>query len=348
MFKKFLKVFMVLSLFGLFIGLTSCDKTTGDNSGSENENVVTDPNIKNIYLDSDKIDNDSFSLTLKSKYCSSYSTNYSLSIYFDLVNKEYSTKKFTIKNTTLTKVSTNATYTVNYNNSVSVEAELTSSLSFSATIPSSIDTDEYKLYFEIESLKVTLYLYETPDSLRVDRKITYYINDYLNNTEVHTDTVKDKRTVSTVYNYESADNQSYCNTWYTDSTFKTLFSTSTPVTEDISLYGRPVSNIKWTSLSSDVYAFVNGINHVPSNGILVIPSKYMNKELCIGLYAIKDINVSKIYIPKTVHTIYSGNFTGIGNATVYYEGTEAEWKALFYMQSDVYTKNIVYNTKYTG
>ena len=343
--KNFIKLFMLVFLFGMFVSLTSCDKTT---NGPDSGTAKTDTNTKEIYLDSDKIENDSFSLSLKSKYCSSYSTNYSLSIYFDLVNKEYNTKKFTIKNATLTKVSTNATYTVNYNKSVSVEAELTSSLSFSATIPSSIDTDEYKLYFEIESLKVTLYLYETPDSLRVDRKITYYINDYLNNTEVHTDTVKDKRTVSTVYNYESADNQYYCNTWYTDSTFKTLFSTSTPVTEDISLYGRAVSNIKWTSLSSDVYAFVSGINHVPSNGILVIPSKYMNKELCISLYAIKDINVSKIYIPKTVHTIYSGNFTGIGNATVYYEGTEAEWKALFYMQSDVYTKNIVYNTKYTG
>lgn len=31
-----------------------------------------------------------------------------------------------------------------------------------------------------------------------------------------------------------------------------------------------------------------------------------------------------------------------------YEATEAEWKALFYSQSNIYTTNAVYNTKYNG
>ena len=348
MLKKLSKTFILLAALVMLIGISSCDDAKDNNSTSGNTIESNDNNSEDIYLDNAVVENDSFKLELKSNYCTSQSSNYSLSLYFDLLNKEYITKTFDIKNVKLVKVSTNAEYTVNYSKNVSIEAELTRSISFSVTIPSDIKTDEYKLSFEIESYKVTFYLYETPDSLRVDRKVTYYINDYLKNTEVHSDKVKDRRALSKVYNYESPDNQSYCNSWYTDSTCKTLFSTSTPITSDISLYGRAASNIKWTSLSSDVYAFVNGINHVPSNGILVIPSKYLNKELCIGLYAIKDINVSKIYIPKTVHTIYSGNFTGIGNATVYYEGTEAEWKALFYMQSNVYTTNIVYNTKYTG
>ena len=342
--KGFIKTLLLVYILGIFIGLTSCDKTSID-SGSEN--TKTDINSKDIYLDSDPIENDSFKLTMESNYCTSKSDNYSLSVYFSIVNKEYSTKQFNIKNATLTKVSTNAVYTVNYNKSVSIEAELTSKISFFSNIPSSIKDDEYKLFFEIESYKVTFYLYETPDSLRIDRKITYYINDYLNSKEVHTETVKDKRKISSFYTYESSDNRYFCNTWYTDPDFSTIFKLDTVIKEDISLYGRIRSNLEWTTLSSDAYSFITGINHLPSNGILVIPPRYLNKEICIGMYAIKDINVREIYIPKTVHVIYSGNFTGIGDAIVYYEGTEAEWKALFYIQSDIYAKNIVYNTKYT-
>ena len=78
---------------------------------------------------------------------------------------------------------------------------------------------------------------------------------------------------------------------------------------------------------------------------MTLPRTYLGKELAIGNFAIKNINVSKIYIPNTVHKIYSGNFTGLGDAIIYYEGTEAEWKSLFYSQSSIVTNNVVYNTK---
>ena len=174
------------------------------------------------------------------------------------------------------------------------------------------------------------------------------MNYYISNTLVKTDIVKDKRKIESLYVYESSDNLSYCNTWYTDENRRNQFQASTPITVDINLYEYPSSNIKWTSLSSDAYSFVTGINHIPSNGVLIIPDKYLNKEICINLYAIKDIKVSKIYIPKTVHTIYLGNFTGLGNVTIYYEGTEEQWKSLFYSSSSIVTKNVVYNTAYSN
>ncbi len=336
--KLFIKICIILSIFIFPISLASCNNDSNDGTNK------TDSNVKDIYLDSDPIETDSFSLTLKSNYCTNYSPDYRLSVYFELKNKEYSTKTFSIKNTSLTKVSTNATYNVSYDKSFSVDAELTKSVSFTSIIPSQISVDEYKLYFELESLKITLYLYETPDSLRLDRTISYYIN----NQKVHTDTIKDKRKLDNTITYETPDNQYYCDTWYTDSTYKTKFSLNTSIANDISLYGITNSNIKWSTTTSDLYSFVSGFNHIPSNGILVIPSTYLNKELCINLYAIKDITVSKIYIPKTVHTIYSGNFTGIGKATVYYEGTEAEWESIFYSQSSIYKTNVIYNTKYSN
>ena len=343
--KKISKKFLLLFAIFLFIGLSSCKNSSGSN---DNTNENNDPYSKVIYLDNAVMENETFKLKLDYNSCSNSSNNYRLNLSFDLLNKEYNTKRYTIKNVKLIKVNTNAEYTVSYPKTTSVEAELTGSISFYSTIPSSIKDDEYKLLFEIESYKVTFFLYETPDSLREDRTITYYINDYTNTFKVHTDIVKDRRTISNVFTYESSDNLYYCTTWYTDSTCKTQFYESTPIIEDISLYGRKASNIIWLTTSSDTWTFVNGINHVPSNGILILPERNNGKEIAIGNFAIMNINVSKIYIPKTLHVIHYGNFKGIGNATIYYEGTEAEWKALFYSQSNIYTTNVVYNTKYNG
>lgn len=74
----------------------------------------------------------------------------------------------------------------------------------------------------------------------------------------------------------------------------------------------------------------------------IIISTYQN---FIDIY---HITVDKLYISKTVRLIYGGNFTRIGNANIYYEGTEEEWKALFYISSSVVTNNVHYNTKYNG
>ena len=105
----------------MFNLVTSCDKTSGTSNGVVNDNTTEtkesntkDSSVKDIYLDSAVVENDSFKFELKSNYCTSYSSNCSLSLYFDLLNKEYSAKTYTIKNVKLIKVSTNAEYTVNY------------------------------------------------------------------------------------------------------------------------------------------------------------------------------------------------------------------------------------------
>jgi hypothetical protein len=186
-----------------------------------------------------------------------------------------------------------------------LEAELTESIKLAFTIPTSTEKDNYKLVFEINNYEITYFLYGMPDELRIDRKISYFINEQL----IKTDTVKDNRRLSSLFVYESRDNLLYCNTWYTDKEMKYKFNATTAITSDINLYGYPVSIFKWSTTPSDKYTFLNGVNHVPSNGILIIPETNQGKELCIGLYAIKGLSVTAIYIPKTVHTIYGGNFT---------------------------------------
>ena len=322
---------LLLFTFSLFVLLlVSC--SNGGNSKTQN-NLI-------IYTDNDPIEDDNIKLEFENPSCYGYN-NYSFDLYVNVTNKEYKTKTYKIKDVELIKESTSAKYTVYYDESLEIEAEMKSSLSFSSSIPSSISADNYKLTFSINSYNITYYPYETPDDLREDRKINYYIM----NKSVKTDTVKDGRTIINNYVFESSDNLYYCDTWYLDSNYKTKLTSSTVIKEDTDLYGLKSSNIKFSNYTSDTYAFVSGVNHVPSNGIFILPETYANKELAMSNYAIRNINVSKIYIPKTMNTIHGGNFTGIGNATIYYEGTEAEWKALFYSQSNIVTTNVVYNTK---
>ncbi len=331
------KIFLFIILI-FIIFLASCSKE---------ENIVDDEAICGNAIDKFYIDDEGVfeerGLKLEINKPSCYgSNNYSLSISVDITNESYETKTFYVKNVKLVKEDTKAEYTVNYTKSSKLEAEMESTLTFSAQIPSNINNDKYYLRFGIHNYcEIQYYMYEKPNELRTNRTVQYYIQ----NEVVKTDTVKDGRTITDAYVYESIDNLYYCDTWYLDSNHTTKLTDKTIITEDTNLYGVKLTTIKWLTTSSDLYSFVEGINHTPSNGILNIPRKYMNKEICIGNYAIKDINVSVIYIPDTVHVIYGGNFTGISNATIYYEGSEDEWKALFYSQSDVITQNVVYNLK---
>ena len=339
------KLLLSFSFFAVL--LTGCSSPNNLSNTSINSNSINSGNVntqdnknKIIYTDSVAIEDDKIKMEFNKPSCYADS-NYRLSISVDITNKEYKTVLYKIRNVELIKESTSANYKVSYSDSLSLEAEMKSTLYFSANIPSNIKSDKYKLTFSINSYNITYYPYETPDEFRANRAIKYHI---LNNV-VKTDIVKDGRTISDAYTYESLDNLYYCNAWYLDSNYKTKLTSSTKIKEETNLYGVQSSNFKWMTTSSDAWSFVSGINHVPSNGILILPEKYLNKELAISNNAIRNISVSKIYIPKTMHRIYGGNFTGIGNATIYYEGSETEWKALFYSQSDVVTKNMVYNTK---
>lgn len=310
-----------------------------DVSKYDNESIIE---RKVIYFDEDRlIEYDDLKIEITSIYCNER-TNCSLGIYIDLFNKDYSAKEYKIKNINLIKENTDVNYSVYYDEKITIGAELKGKLHFSATIPSSIDDDKYKIDFEINYYKFTLYLYERPDELREDRYINYYISGNF----VKTDVVKNNRKLEKNYLYESSDHLYYCDTWYVDESMKTEFRYSTLINSNINLYGRNYSVIKWSTTSSDVYSFINGINHVPLDGILVIPNEYRNKEICIGNFAIKDVKLKKIYIPNTVRKIYNGNFKNINNATIYYEGTEEEWKNLFYFSFDIYTTTVVYNVKY--
>lgn len=295
------------------------------------------------YIDGDPIEGDNFKLNLGRVYCGNSVDNEYISMSFNLINQTYSTQTYNVKNVEIIKESTGAVYTVDCSKDVlQIEAEMSGGFTISKSLPSSIYNDKYKLCFDINKYRITYFLYETPDELRTDFTVEYYVN----NEKVFSDTVKEKRSIDDLFVYESKDKLKYCDIWYTDKYCSNKFDIDTKVEDNLKLYGEEKMIVKCSGYTADKYASIYGINHIPSDGVLVIPEKYNNKEITIGTSVIKNVNLTKIYIPKTVRIIYSNNFININNATIYYEGNEEEWKTLFYNSSKIVTDNVIYNTKY--
>ncbi len=163
---------------GIFAIITTLLLLCGCGTKKEDSDVTKDDSDKiEVYYDDDNpfsIDDDT--VTFDRGYCSiGYAGNYDLSLYFKIKNNALESKKYSIKNVTLTKESTNVTYTTSYTNSLTINAELADKFSFESVIPSDIKEDKYNLSFSINSKKVVFYLYDRPDNLREKWSVEYYI-----------------------------------------------------------------------------------------------------------------------------------------------------------------------------
>lgn len=333
--NKIFSVIKFIFFMVILIMLVSCDKNTDGGLSSDKDNRIV------LYTDSAEVEFDG--TILKFDNSDLWLQSYLKGVYasFEIKNTTYNTKEYVVKDYVVTKEETKASYTTSttiFMKSFKLDAELSFDFSFSATTPSSIKDDKYKLDFTINNQPFTLYLYETPDELLPEWSVKYKIDGSI----VNTKKVRDNKELGE-YIYDYPDHTHYCNSWKSGYSF---INAKTKITSNLVLDGTKSENIKWMTTGTDAWSYVSGINHIPADGILVIPSTNQGKEICIGMYAIKGIEVKKIYLPKTIYVIYGGNFTGIGDAIIYYEGTEAEWKTLFYTKSDIKTNNVVYNTKY--
>jgi hypothetical protein len=174
--------------------LTSCCEET--QNGTEQTKHYS--NEYTLYTDNNIVENDVIKIEVDSSIYSL--NNFSLTVTVIVTNKEYKTNNYDIKNYTLINESTGGTYTVGTMFSIpklQIDAELSKSLSLSSTIPTSIKDDQYKMSFDVNEYKITYYLYETPDELRADRKISYNISGAI----VHEEIIKDKRKLETKYEY---------------------------------------------------------------------------------------------------------------------------------------------------
>lgn len=337
--KKTLKrIVSILILFLIVLFTTSCKDDAVTTTTLKGDDSIP----QSFYLGSEKIDFSDISISVSEPVEIENDGQYDLTIKIRITNRKGEHINFEITKATLINEKLSFAQEVSFERDVELYTDQTKELVFSATTSSSITSENYKLYFEMNPYKITYFLYNVPDNLRVDRRVNYYIDDKI----VYTETIKDDRSFDEIYSYETDDNEYHCNKWYFDTEKTKKLDIFTHITEDTNLYGELESNIEWSFSSSDTYAKIKSINYIPKNGIVVIPDKYKNKNIAILASAISNLYADSIYIPKSVKQIYIGNFSNIGNTKIYYEGTESEWKSIFIVSSSVVTKNVTYNTKF--
>ena len=150
---------------------------------------------------------------------------------------------------------------------------------------------------------------------------------------VSSKTVKTKRVIKGnqlgyTYVFEGRDHQTYADVW--KDVDGNVVDKTTIINKNTGLIGEPLSCILTSTTEEDEYTFINGLNHVCNDGIVVIASFYQDKELCIGDNVIKDNDdIKDIYLPTTVNQIGNNNFVNCSNLiNIYYAGTEEEWNAI--------------------
>ena len=272
------------------------------------------------------------------------SSNYNFSISLLIKNLTNQRQEINFTNVTLIRESTNTEYVVNpYSSKLELDSEIEGTISFSSIIPTSLD-EKYYFLVDFKNINYKVFLYETPDELRKDLTVSYVVNDSI----VHTETVKKGRTIQDNYIYDTNDHQSYAASWK-DSNNRTC-GKGTKVEKNMTLTSSLSLNLQLMTTSSDTYMFINGINHVHADGKIVINEKYQNKEVSLGNFAIyNNSSVKEVYLPSTLHHIYINNFSKCGNLrTIYFAGTEIQWDAI---PKDFVTipasVNIVFNTSFT-
>lgn len=297
-----------------------------------------------VYLDYSKASTSQYSVRVSSASAHSYSTeNYNFSISICIKNLTSETQVISFSNIKLIRESNGASYAINngYPSKISIDSEIESTVSFASAIPTSLE-ENYYFSLDFKNINYKVYLYETPDELREDLTVSYVIN----RTIVHTETVKKGRTLPVNYVYDTNDHQNYASTW--KDTSGRQYSQGTKIEENVTLTGTIQENLKISTTSTDIYSFVNGINHVHSDGKVVVADKYQNKEVCLSNFAIyNNPQVKEVYFPKTLHKIYSNNFNGCGYLKkIYYAGTEDEWNAIQSSSTIPSGVNLVFNTSF--
>ena len=217
-------------------------------------------------------------------------------------------------------------------------------LTYRIYLPTLIEEDSYYLQILGESNTYKVYLFETPDALREDIKITFKIDGV----SVKEETIKKGRKLNSIYVYDTKDHQQHNETWYCNGQKVT---TNTVFTENAVLTGTLSDNYSFLVLANDPNCSLNKVNHVPADGILVLPESHLNKKILIGIYIIYNLTVKEIYVPKAIDTIYYGNFSNCsGLEKIYYSGTQEEWRNLLAKQSLTISSGIqvIYNTSFSS
>ena len=353
--NKKLKLFSLISIFALAScgGPLSSSKETNSKTSSSSNVYVDEP--LEIYLDTETKRANSFVLSIQKSSCEAKDGKYLFDLEIGFHNEAGTRVPLEIDNCFIIREATNEKTAISVEHNKFYDQMLVFSdgeisytypnnyrLVIGGYIPTNFKEERYNITFLLNKKKVVFHLYEIPEEKRQTWTVAYKVNQKT----IKTIEVKDKDTIKEEVRYDSEDHQTAYMSWFQDTNFTQRWEKSNPVRSNLTLHGYPTRCLTFSDAGSTQYATLLQINVVPMDNVVVIPNRYNYKDIAIGDNAIRDhISIEKIYIPKAVRSIYPNNFKLRNSPTIYYEGTESEWRSLFVDQSDIYLTNLVYNTK---
>lgn len=210
---------------------------------------------------------------------------------------------------------------------ISLECDIAKTCSFSATLPSSINSEKYYFSFKGNGVTYKYCLYESPDELRTKYNVKYVIDG----SEVGTKQIPEGKKLSS-YDWVSSDYMFSCNEWYTDSSLTNKIADDFAITQNTTVYGKKTLILKYNTPENINAAYVSGYYIIPSNGEIVIPKTFAGKEvygILAGSFRGEVEGLKKIYIPKISAISSVQNFSECKDLeTVYFEGTQSEWNSI--------------------
>ena len=344
--KKLIISIILIITFVVSIFLVACDSNVNNNNSNNNNNPFSP---KTFYYDNSNIVIDGIQLSFS---CSETNySNYSLSINITATNNNTQDCYFDVKDISLTNETSNVQYDVKssyINTQNKLQYQIKNTFTYSSTIPTSYKDEHYVFRFLLNNNTIIIKLYETPDELREDLNISYKIYYYgtggAEYQQVYTQKVKYGRSLDSIYTYEDNSHDYYCDTWYTDENRNNSFNKNTKFYKDTFLYGIRSSMIKY-SIDQDE-KWINGINYVPSDGIIKIEPSYSTQKVYLsnfGLY--NNSKVKIIYLPKNLKKIYMNNFDKMNSLEeIHFEGSKSEWDAIETSSTIPSTVRIIYNS----
>ena len=173
--------------------------------------------------------------------------------------------------------------------------------------------------------------------------VTYKIGEEI----VHTQKIKKGSKIESLYTYESANHQSYASVWKDKD--DVIYESTTIVKDNVELIGTVNTSLLLFTTEENVFVYVNGINHVHSDGKVVVLSSYYNKPTRIGLAALSNnAYMKELYLPAQLEKISADNFYNCSSlSTIYFEGTEEEWNAIPNDSEIPESIHLVFNTAIT-
>ena len=182
------------------------------------------------------------------------------------------------------------------------------------------------------------------EPLAVEVTITYKVLESVVNTKKVAKGSKYKND----YIYETPNHQSYVSTWKDSS--GVTYDENTVINNNVELIGVVATSLQIFNTPENEYVYVNGTNHVHSDGKVVVLSEYFGKEVNIGLHAFSNNDsIKEIYLPANLHKIFSDNFVNCPQLTkIYFTGSEEAWNSIPNDSNIPDTVSLVLNTEFVA